>query len=102
MDLRPDFTVETIEVLQKKGLRQLAGAIGPEIKKENGVAVTNALFVRKREDERRHELVGLPQGILPGQRFRRRRLAKFSAAEHDCVPGLFRSVPTSIAIHGKV
>jgi hypothetical protein len=36
----------------------LSRAIGAEIEKQNGVAITYALLIRVRKDKRRHELIG--------------------------------------------
>ena len=45
MDARPDSTIEAIEILEQERLRELTGAVGTEIEKENDVVVADALFI---------------------------------------------------------
>ena len=55
-----------------------------------------------RENERRHELVGLASFVLSIQRFRWRIFARFTATENNCVPSFFRPIPATIAIHREI
>ena len=102
MDLRPHFAIKTIEVLKQKRLRQLPRPICTKIKKQNGVAITDALFICVRKNQRRHELIGFTIFILPTHSGRGGRLTNFAASENDRIPSLFRAVPTPIAIHREV
>ena len=102
MHARPDFPVEAVEILEKKSLRELPGAIGPEVEEDDGIAVVDALFVRLGKDQRRHELVRLALCVMPADRGRRRVRADFAAPEHDRVPGELRPVPAPVAIHREI
>src|ERR671925_1826747 len=53
MDLRPHLAIEALEILQQKGLRELARAVSAEIKKQDCVSIADTLLVRQGENHRR-------------------------------------------------
>src|SRR6266446_1054323 len=102
MDSRPNLAVKSVKFFQEKSLRKLTRPIGAEIEKQNTIAVMDALFIRKREDKRRHELVGLAFLVLCRDGLSRRNANPFTFAQNDRIPGFFRAIPTPITIHGEI
>ena len=102
INLRPCLPFKAVEILQQESLGNLAGPIGAEVEKENGVAIANALFVRVRENERRQEFIGLSAFVLGANGFGRRHLATLAPAKHDRVPGFLCPVPAPIPIHCEI
>src|SRR4030095_9951335 len=102
MDLRPYLAVKAIEILQQKCLGQLPGPVSAKIEKQNHVAITHALLICVRKNQWRHELVCFSVLVLLIHSRRRRRFADLTATENNRVPRLFRTVPTSVAVHRKI
>src|SRR5205085_11126200 len=62
----------------------------------------DALFVRKSEDKRRHELIGLAFLVLCRDGFGRRSANLFAFAKYNRIPGFFCAIPTPITVHGEI
>ena len=87
MNLRPDFAIEAVEVLEQERLRELSRAVGAKIEKQNGVAVAHTLLVR-------HSAKisgGMNSSVLPSE------YCRFTAAAGDDLQNSPR--PRTIASH---
>ena len=60
VDFRLHLAIESVKVREEKSPRELSASIGPEVKKENHVAIPNSLLVRMRKNQRLEEFIGFP------------------------------------------
>jgi len=98
---RSPSPIEAVEVIAvDDGMRQLAGAIGPEVAVDDHVAVADRA-VRLADDRRAHELVALASCIRLGHGQACVGRTQPTPLD-DGVEGEFRALPAPVAIHAVV
>src|SRR6185295_900597 len=101
MNLRPARHVKLSEAGDRQGSRKLTRAVGPEVEKDNGIAILYCcyrLVISSNDNRRLNKLVSNSPVIEFSDRCNRLGNS-FALALHQQIVGAFSSLPMLVSIH---